>query len=500
MDSIQLPIENESVGKGKLGGLFQGIVSRKLSHPLVIGFVSLVALIICGLLAFAGPKPALLLVIGVAALPIVYGIITQPRFGIMIILISAYFIMWILRMGAGFPMGTVMDAIQALLFFGLLLKLKYRKDWSTFRSPVSIMILVWIGYNLLEIANPAAESRLSWLYTLRSVAIVMLMYFIFFYNIRSVKFIKQIFIVWIALSAFAAAYGYYQEFFGYLPFEQRWVDSDPMIEELYFIAGHWRKFSIFSDPVAFAYNMVASALLCFCLAMGPLRLWKKTILFSLSVFFIGSMLFSGTRGAYVLLPAALGLYSIIKFNKRVIVFAAIAAVFIGFLIVVPTGNPTLMRFQSAFKPSEDASFNLRKMNQKRIQPYILSHPMGGGLGATGVWGQRFAPGSYLANFPPDSGYVRVAVELGWLGLLLFCTLMFIILRTGINNYYAMRDPQLKSYAMAMLLIVFAMNIGNYPQEALVQFPSSVYFYLEIALLNVLPIIEKQRNGSLPAAA
>ncbi|MCP6423416.1 hypothetical protein NL463_29335, partial [Klebsiella pneumoniae] len=65
------------------------------------------------------------------------------------------------------------------------------------------------------------------------------------------------------------------------------------------------------------------------------------------------------------------------------------------------------------------------MNQKRIQPYILSHPIGGGLGATGVWGVRFAPYSFLANFPPDSGYVRVAVELGWIGLGIFCTLMFV---------------------------------------------------------------------------
>ncbi|HEY1009504.1 MAG TPA: O-antigen ligase domain-containing protein, partial [Daejeonella sp.] len=94
------------------------------------------------------------------------------------------------------------------------------------------------------------------------------------------------------------------------------------------------------------------------------------------------------------------------------------------------------------------------------------------------------PGSFLASFPPDSGYVRVAVELGWVGLLLFCTLMFIILKTGINNYYLIKDPELKSYCLAMTLIVFALNIGNYPQEALVQFPTNVYFYLVVALINI----------------
>lgn len=174
-------------------------------------------------------------------------------------------------------------------------------------------------------------------------------------------------------------------------------------------------------------------------------------------------------------------------------FMVAAAAFFAVLIMVPTSHPQLYRFQTAFKPSDDASFNVRKENQKRIQPYILSHPMGGGLGATGVWGQRFAPYSFLANFPPDSGYVRVAVEMGWMGLLLFCVLMFTILYTGIRNYYQIRDPELKTYCLAMVLIVFALNIGNYPQEALVQFPSNIYFYLVVALIHVTKVLDERKR-------
>jgi putative inorganic carbon (HCO3(-)) transporter len=42
------------------------------------------------------------------------------------------------------------------------------------------MILIWIFYNLLEVANPVTESRLAWVYTIRAVAIVMLTYFRFY--------------------------------------------------------------------------------------------------------------------------------------------------------------------------------------------------------------------------------------------------------------------------------------------------------------------------------
>ena len=171
----------------------------------------------------------------------------------------------------------------------------------------------------------------------------------------------------------------------------------------------------------------------------------------------------------------------------------IAAILLAVVICVPTSNQTINRFQSAFRPSDDASFNLRKMNQKRIQPYMQKHPLGGGLGSVGEWGDRFAPHSYLSSFAPDSGYVRVAVELGWIGLGLFCMLMFTILKTGINNYYKIKDPELKSYCLAVTLVVFALNFGNYPQEALVQYPSNVYFYLVVALMTVTLRIDKQQN-------
>jgi len=291
-------------------------------------------------------------------------------------------------------------------------------------------------------------------------------------------------------------YAFKQEFIGFSAGEEAYLHSDPQIASLLFIAGHWRKFSIFSDPVSLSYNMAISSLLCICLIAGKIKKWKKIVLGVLIVIFFNAMLFSGTRGAYVLIPASLALFAILNYSKKVLIFSIAGAIFIAFLIVVPTSVPSIVRFQTAFKPSDDASFVLRRLNQKRIQPYILSHPMGGGLGSTGVWGQRFAPYSLLANFPPDSGYVRVAVEMGWIGLLIFCIFMFIILKTGINNFYRIRDPELKTYCLAMTLIVFALNLGNYPQEALVQFPVSIYFYLVIALINVTYKLDQEKNKQL----
>lgn len=448
----------------------------------------------CGLaVATRGASAGLLLAAGLVAVPSVLLIIAYPRIGICGMMVLAFVLMLLPRLGIRFPVGTIMDAWVLLLLFAFLLQQRQAPAWQLYRNPIAVLLLVWIGYNILQVVNPAAASRLAWVYTVRTVAIITVLYFIFLYFARSTRFVATLLMVWLSCSTVAAIYALKQEFLGFSAFEQSWLDADPVLTSLYFIGGSWRKFSFFADPVTFAYNMVISSSVCFALATGPVAPIKRLGLVALGLFQLAAMLYSGTRGAYVLVPLSVGMLMILKYNRWVLLSGVVAAAVLYLAIITPTTNPTIQRFQSAFWPQQDASYRVREANQERIRPYIRAHPFGGGLGATGTWGQRFAPESYLANFPPDSGYVRVAVELGWVGLLLFCTLMFIVLRTGIVNYYRIRDPRLKSWCLAMVLVVFVLHVGNFPQEALVQYPNNLLFYLAIALINVLPLLDAQQN-------
>jgi len=57
-----------------------------------------------------------------------------------------------------------------------------------------------------------------------------------------------------------------------------------------------------------------------------------------------------------------------------------------------------------------------------------------------------------------------------------------------------KDPELRTYCLAMILIIYAFDIGNFPQQALVQYPSNILFYLAMALLNVTMRLDlKQRE-------
>ncbi len=465
---------------------------RTLKWVLSVLVMVLGAAMIVFLLNAQGIAGPFLIIALLGAVIGIYLLFRYPRFGIVTLFIFAWFIMFIIRTGIiNFPLGTLMDGLELLLLLTLLINLKRNGDWMVFKNPISYMILIWMVYNLVQFANPGAESRLAWLYTIRSVAGVMITFFIFNYYIDNIRFLRLLIKVWLVLGLIAALYAFKQEWIGFAAFEQAELDNNPKLQSLLFINGHWRKFSIFSDPVAFSYNMVACSLLCIVLMTGVKSIFKKVVLAIFSVIFILAMLYSGTRGAFVLIPAALVYWAILNFNAKVFAILAVGGVLFMGIVNVPTGNPTLQRFQSSFKPSDDASYNVRKQNQKMIQPYILSHPLGGGLGATGVWGVRFAPYSFLASFPPDSGYIRVAVEMGWVGLVLFSALMFVILAVGTRNYFLIKNKELKTYCLAMLLIVFALNIGNFPQEALVQFPTSIYFYFYTAMLLVTLRLDKE---------
>ena len=68
---------------------------------------------------------------------------------------------------------------------------------------------------------------------------------------------------------------------------------------------------------------------------------------------------------------------------------------------------------------------------------------------------------------------------------------------GLQYFYLIKDPELKTYCLGMLLIIFAFDVGNFPQQALVQYPSNILFYLAMALLIVTMRLDLEQRKSQP---
>ncbi|MFZ4474008.1 MAG: O-antigen ligase family protein, partial [Saprospiraceae bacterium] len=217
---------------------------------------------------------------------------------------------------------------------------------------------------------------------------------------------------------------------------------------------------------------------------------------------VWAMAYTGTRTAYVLIPAGAVFYGGLTLSKRVVIVGFVFALFGTAFILKSSSSGVIYRIQSAFRPSKDDSMNLRLENQKKIQPYIQTHPFGGGLGSCGVWGKRFNPNSELSNFPHDSSFVRMAVELGWIGLILYTLMHYFVLRTGLYYFVRCRDPLIKAIYAGITTWCFMLAVACYAQEAILQLPMNVIYNIFLAVLVTLknfdPAFQEIKNLDIPA--
>lgn len=471
-----------------------------LLSPFAYIILLIAALGIAYLMATQGLKTGVLLLGALVGVPILIGSLADLRFGTVVVLIFGYFLMGIKRwVGGDLPLGILLDVMMLVLFIGLLIKQLRQRDWSFMNNITVFFVLIWILFNLIELFNPVAASREAWFYTVRGMAGLTALFVIALDTFNSYSFIKFIVKMFIGLAMLAALYGIWQEYVGFNNAELAWIYEDPKRFELIFQWGRFRIFSFLSDPTAYGILMAYMSMFCFVLAMGPHGTTRRILLAICGGIMLLPVGYAGTRTAYVLIPAALFFYVLFNPTRQVLLISALFLVFGIGLVMKSTSNPIIYRIQTAFSPKEDASMKLRLDNQKFIQPFIQSHPFGGGLGSTGVWGKRFSPNTPLANFPPDSGYVRTAVEQGWLGLLLYCSLLFVAMASSVRYYIRLHDPVIKNLYQALMVLLFSLVLANYPQEAIILLPNSVIFYLTLAaLVRLKDFDQRPELEALPA--
>ena len=461
-----------------LGGQF---VRTKLNSPL--GYIVLLTLaaILAYVVASVGIKIGALILVVIIVLPSILLAVFDLNFGIKMALVASVLVGFLSKIKE-LPFGLSLDALLFVMFFGLLIKQSRVKDLSFAKSPISALILIWVSLNLFEVLNPAAISRLAWIFTVRSMAGLILLYFIACYAFNSAKAIFSMLKFIIFLAFISALYGLKQEFFGFSEAEMVWLYSDKKRLQLILQWGRLRIFSFFSDPTNYGIFMAYMSTFCFILSTGPFKLWKRFMLIFGGVLMIMGMAYAGSRTPFVLVPFGLMVFLVMTLKKEYIIVIGAVCMLGGVVIMKSSSNAVMYRIQSAFVPSKaNDTMDVRNNSRKFIQPYVYRHPLGFGLGSTGVWAARFTPDSFLANFAHDSGYLRVAVELGWIGLIVICLLLFMILRTSIYYYIRVKDPKIKVIYLGITVVFFQLSLANFPQEALTILPTSIIFYLLLAI-------------------
>ncbi|HET6252716.1 MAG TPA: O-antigen ligase family protein [Puia sp.] len=424
---------------------------------------------------------------GLVGLAVVIVCLLNAEAGLYINVIYSSFVCLPMRLfDDQFPVGVISNILVVATFLGIFVKGKSgRLTFNAFtQTSVARAILAIFFYIMLELFNPLAHSFDGWYATFRALLMTILLLFAayaVFDNWRSIRrFIIFVFCVMLVV----ALYGCFQQWHGLFDFELRWVSADPVRFALIFIAGDYRKFSTMGDPAGFAIVMACVSVFYLVLLTGPWSTKRKLVLLPGVVVLLMGMAYSGTRTANAMVLGGMVLFMLMTINKKsTVIFSVFAVAAFLLLMYGPFGgNPTINRFRTTFTGSQDESFNIRNVNRKSIQPYIYYHPIGGGLGTTGAYGAQVNPGHFLAGFPTDSGYLKKALEIGWIGLFLIVALYFSVVRAGIHGYFHCKNEKAKNIYVAATCCMFSFYVAEYAQDAVGQITDIVIYYPMIALI------------------
>jgi putative inorganic carbon (hco3(-)) transporter len=459
---------------GMGGGLIDRLSPQVRTLLLFVGLI-LGSIIIAYLTVFVNLVLGIAILALMIGLPLVWQSFLKPLNALMLAVFTSYLIFITQRVTGIYdlPTGVVPDIMLVVGMLGILFK--RRRVGSSTNNVITVLFIVVSVYLVIQVLNPYAFSTVAWFQlALRAIFISVCVYVLSVHAFNSVKAVKVFTIVCLALALVAALYGVWQEQVGLPPWDKKWIMSDPTTYKLTFINGKFRKWSILGEVSSFGVIMAYSAVLALVLALGPYRLRNRIILLVSAIIMMVAMGYSGTRTATVMIPSGLALYILLTIsNKRTLIFTVVSIMTFVVLIYGPIYGPNMSRLRTAFRPSEDASMQVREENRDRIRPYMHSHPFGGGIGTTGPIGRKMHPGHTLAGFPPDSGYMKTVLETGYVGLFLNLLLYFVALSIGVKNYYKTRDPVVKNLYVAYMASFFAISIGNLTQNTMAYPPADI---------------------------
>jgi len=478
----------------KSSGQHIGLLARN-RHVFPAIFSGLALSLVFSWLIGKGGLPVALVYAGFAPILIyVYVTLTRPKAGLVGYILASYFAIGVNRYIPG-PLGLSIDGLLVLTWLGVFFGTS-KEDRQRMNNPLSWMMLIWFGYTVLELVNPEVRSRAAWFFAVRGLSV----YFVLavplvFILANQRKDLYNFLRIYILLTFVVALWGFKQKYLGVDGAEKAWLDAGA--SSTHILHGRLRVFSFLSDAGQFGALMAHALIITLVMGLGEKLIWKKIVYIILAIIFFISLAISGSRGPLIVVFAGMGMYLLLIQNFRLLVFGAALAigafVFLKFTSI-GSGIYELQRLRTALDPN-DASFQVRLENQKMLRGYLASRPLGGGIGAGGSWGQRFAPNSFLAEVPYDSWYVKVWVETGVIGLSLYIILIICHLVYGYFYLRRSPDPEVRMRLIALYTGYFGLAVGSYGNQIYGQSPISTIIVFSLCFIFMAPNLIKKHEAS-----
>ena len=460
--------------------------ARKLEHPLVILLLIVLATVIGVLISNGGIQVAIILVGLFPALLFLNRVFNNPPIGIYTLLIFAFTAIGLTRYIQGVPLGLSIDGFLVLTLLAFFFKFFHIKiDFQQINRDIVFLLLIWFIFIFAQLGNPQALSRTAWFYAMRGVALYsFLLVPIALFTFNRIRYMMGFLYLWGTFTILATIVGLKQEYIGLDSAEQFWIDTIGGVTHV--IMGRLRIFSFFSDAGQFGAAQAAAGVVGILIATTIIGKFNKIFFLTMGVLGIWSMFLSGTRGAMIVPMVGGIVYIILKKNLRVIIIGGTMMAFIYVFFAytyIGDSNYQVARMRTAFRPSTDASYQVRLDNRAILKTYLADKPIGGGVGSAGNWGKRFSPQGYLAQIATDSWYVQIWAETGIIGLFIHVLILSYILIKGFYLIlFKVRNPELAGILGAVHAGFAGIMGASYGNGVLGQIPTGPIVYLSWAFV------------------
>lgn len=447
---------------------------------LLLASVAVLSFMAIRTMGFTGAVALVLMPIGGAYL---YWVFREPRVAIYSIVAMSFAISGLGRYYPVLPFGLSIDILIVIAFVSFFF-LHFKKiKWDIVPFDAFAVVGIWFVYCVAMVANPLSPGPEAWFYASRGLAFYMFfMIPVAILTFNQPRDLERFLVVWLTLSSIGSLWAAKQIYFGVSHTEQLWLDGGAASTHVLF--GKLRAFSYYSDAGQFGAAQAHAAIAALVVMLYPQPRRKRLLYLAFFLLNIWGMMLSGTRGAIFLLGISAFVY--LFFSKRfaILVLGGMMALgAFGFLkyTTLLNSNYQIYRMRTAFD-ANDPSFMVRKNREKVLKVYLANKPIGEGIGSAGYWGQRFRPGSFLADLGTDSHFVRVWAETGIIGLMLNIGMfVYLLVRCGII-LWRMEQSYQRNCLVALYSGFAGVTVASYGNNVIAQMPTGTIIYLSIAFI------------------
>lgn len=459
-----------------------------------------------GAITFALITQKPLIAAAISALPVVILIFLYgsraPRFGYFLYATYSYFFTAIMRYSRQEGLSVVLDVLLVYMLITILFSVA-RKE-GTFKLSNAINILTigyipWMLFIMLQLTNPGIREEGVTLAIRSWILGTFVLYFLSSLLADSPKVLKRGLVLFGIFTLIAFLKLMYQKFRWFDAAETEWLMNNSWYTHL--LSTGIRYFSIFSDAGNFGAHMgmisIVYSIIGFQTRSKPWALFYIAV----SIMGIVGLLLSGTRGAIIIPLGGLALYTLLcKSLKIMLTSVVIGSILFSFFSFtdIADDNAIVRRMRTAFRPADDASFNVRVENKKLIAEYLRNHPLGVGLERGVPRVTRSQEGEFLRQdtIPPDSYYVKIWMQNGLFGLILYLAIYTaVLLRCCYIVMFRIRNRELFHILAALICGVFGVWINGYVGEGMGQPPTNFVIVACLAFVLNGPYIDKQISST-----